>query len=155
MTPDRHGRDSSGASGAAGMTVLVTGGTGFLGTSLARRLLADGARVRVLARSPARAEALAEMGADIVPGDINDQPAVCRAVDGVQVVYHLAGPLLMPGIPAEEYMRTHVTGTKLLLETFLKPALPEPQTWLDLGCGWGAVGCVLAKARPGRQSAAV
>lgn len=39
-------------------------------------------------------------------------------------------------------------GTKLLLETFLKATLPEPQTWLDLGCGWGAVGCVLAKARP-------
>ena len=34
--------------------VLVTGGTGFLGTALARRLLADGARVRVLARSPPR-----------------------------------------------------------------------------------------------------
>lgn len=116
MTPGRDGRDSSGASGAEGMTVLVTGGTGFLGTSLARRLLADGARVRLLARSPARAEPLAEMGAEIVPGDINDQPAVCRAVDGVQVVYHLAGPLLMPGIPAEEYVRTHVTGTKLLLD---------------------------------------
>ena len=98
------------------MTVLVTGGTGFLGTSLARRLLADGARVRVLARSPAKAEPLAKMGAEIVLGDINDQPAVSRAADGAQVVYHLAGPLLVPGIPAEEYGRTHVTGTKLLLD---------------------------------------
>ena len=98
------------------MTVLVTGGTGFLGTSLARRLLADGARVRVLARSPAKAEPLAKMGAEIVPGDINDQPAVSRAADGAQVVYHLAGPLLVPGIPAEEYGRTHVAGTKLLLD---------------------------------------
>jgi nucleoside-diphosphate-sugar epimerase len=98
------------------MTVLVTGGTGFLGTSLARRLLADGARVRVLARSLAKAEPLAKMGADIVLGDINDQPAVSRAADGAQVVYHLAGPLLAPGVPAQEYGRTHVTGTKLLLD---------------------------------------
>lgn len=39
-------------------------------------------------------------------------------------------------------------GTKLLLETFLKQAPPEAGSWLDLGCGWGAVGCVLAKSRP-------
>jgi dihydroflavonol-4-reductase len=98
------------------MTVLVTGGTGFLGASLTRRLLADGARVRVLARSRAKAEPLASRGAEIVVGDINDQVAVRAAVDGVQVVYHLAGPLLVPGIPAEEYGRTHVSGTKLLLD---------------------------------------
>jgi 16S rRNA (guanine1207-N2)-methyltransferase len=39
-------------------------------------------------------------------------------------------------------------GSKLLLETFLPAAPTEAQTWLDLGCGWGAVGCVLAHARP-------
>ena len=98
------------------MTVLVTGGTGFLGASLTRRLLADGARVRVLARSRAKAEPLVGLGAEIVVGDINDQVAVRAAVDGVQLVYHLAGPLLVPGIPAEEYGRTHVSGTKLLLD---------------------------------------
>ncbi|HEX5303350.1 MAG TPA: NAD-dependent epimerase/dehydratase family protein [Streptosporangiaceae bacterium] len=116
MTPRPAGRDISGTPAASEMTVLVTGGTGFLGTSLGRRLLADGARVRVLARSAAKAGPLAEMGADIVLGDINDQPAVSRAVDGVQVVYHLAGPLLVPGISAGEYWRTHVTGTELLLD---------------------------------------
>jgi 16S rRNA (guanine1207-N2)-methyltransferase len=44
-------------------------------------------------------------------------------------------------------------GSKLLLETFLREnalreAAPEAQTWLDLGCGWGAVGCLLASVRP-------
>lgn len=39
-------------------------------------------------------------------------------------------------------------GTRLLVETFLSAAGPEAQTWLDLGCGWGAVGCLLARARP-------
>jgi nucleoside-diphosphate-sugar epimerase len=98
------------------VTALITGGTGFLGASLTRRLLSDGARVRVLARSPARAKPLADQGAEIVTGDINDQAAVRAAVDGMQVVYHLAGPLLLPGIPDTEYRRTHVLGTKLLLE---------------------------------------
>jgi nucleoside-diphosphate-sugar epimerase len=104
------------AAGTPPETALVTGGTGFLGTSLAQRLLSDGGRVRVLARSRAKAETLASLGADIVIGDINDRAAVGAAVDGVQVVYHLAGPLLVPGIPAAEYQRTHVLGTKLLLD---------------------------------------
>jgi nucleoside-diphosphate-sugar epimerase len=98
------------------VTALVTGGTGFLGTSLTRRLLFDGVRVRVLARSRAKAKPLADLGAEIVAGDINDRAAARAAVDGVQVVYHLAGPLLVPGIPAAEYRRTHVLGTKLLLD---------------------------------------
>jgi nucleoside-diphosphate-sugar epimerase len=98
------------------MTALVTGGTGFLGASLTHRLLADGERVRVLARSPARAKPLAALGADIVIGDIGDRAAVQAAVDGARVIYHLAGPLLAPGIPAEEYGRTHVLGTKLLMD---------------------------------------
>jgi nucleoside-diphosphate-sugar epimerase len=104
------------APGMPPVTVLVTGGTGFLGASLTRRLLCDGTRVRVLARSPAKAQPLADLGAEIVTGDITDRASVRGAVDGVQVVYHLAGPLLVPGIPASEYRRTHVTGTELLLD---------------------------------------
>ena len=101
-------------------TVLVTGGTGFLGASLVRRLLADGARVRVLARSGARGKPLADLGAEIVAGDITDRSAVRAALDGVAVVHHLAGPLLVPGIPAAEYRRAHVTGTKVLLACCLE-----------------------------------
>jgi nucleoside-diphosphate-sugar epimerase len=97
------------------MTVLVTGATGFLGTSLARRLLSDGARVRVLARSPAKAKPLQDRGAEVVVGAITDRTAVAAAVDGATVVYHLAGRLFLPGVPATEYYRTHVEGTELLL----------------------------------------
>ena len=39
-------------------------------------------------------------------------------------------------------------GTRLLVETFLESADEDAATWLDLGCGWGAVGCLLARARP-------
>jgi nucleoside-diphosphate-sugar epimerase len=98
------------------VTALVTGGTGFLGASLTHRLLSDGIRVRVLARSGARAKPLAHLGAEIVIVDINDRVAVRAAVDSTQVIYHLAGPLLVPGIPAVEYRRTHVLGTELLLD---------------------------------------
>ncbi|HUY48243.1 MAG TPA: SDR family NAD(P)-dependent oxidoreductase [Streptosporangiaceae bacterium] len=95
--------------------MLVTGATGFLGSSLARRLLSHGARVRVLARSQEKAKPLADRGAQVVAGDITDRDAVRAAVDGAEVVYHLAGRLFVPGVPAGEYQRTHVEGTKLLL----------------------------------------
>src|SRR5262249_35830222 len=92
------------------------GGTGFLGTALARRLLADDARVRVLARSAARAGELAALGAEITIGDIADQAAVRAAADGIRTVYHLAGPLLIPCTPAAGYYRAHVLGTETVLD---------------------------------------
>ena len=93
----------------------VTGATGFLGASLVRRLIADGARVRVLARSAVKARALSDAGAELVVGDVGDAAAVAAAVDGAGVVYHLAGRLFEPGVASSEYERTHVEGTKLLL----------------------------------------
>jgi nucleoside-diphosphate-sugar epimerase len=106
---------ADGPGAAVGTAVLVTGGTGFLGAALVRRLLADGARVRVLARSPAKAQPLADRGAQIVAGDITDRAVVQAAVDEAELIYHLAGRLLVPGIPARDYRRTHVGGTGLLL----------------------------------------
>lgn len=118
MTERPAGATPAGArpagTGPAG-TVLVTGATGFLGSSLVRRLLSDGARVRVLVRSPGRAAWLASGGAEVIPGDITDRAAVRAAVTGADVIYHLAGRLFQPGVPASDYRRTHVTGTKLLL----------------------------------------
>jgi nucleoside-diphosphate-sugar epimerase len=106
-------------------TVLVTGATGFLGVSLVRRLLSDGARVRVLVRSPMKAEQLADHGAQVVVGDITDLTAVREGTDGVGVVYHLAGRLLIPDVAAAEYQRTHVEGTKRLLACCRKVASLE------------------------------
>lgn len=96
-------------------TVLVTGATGFLGTRLVRRLLWAGVRVRVLVRSAAVAQSLAERGVAVVLGEITDRGKLRDAVDGATVIYHLAGRLLIPGVPAAEYHRTHVEGTKVLL----------------------------------------
>jgi nucleoside-diphosphate-sugar epimerase len=96
--------------------VLITGATGFLGGSLLSRLLAEGVPVRALVRSPAKARELAVQGVETIVGDVSDPGAVKRAVDNVAVVYHLAGKLLEPGEPPDEYRRTHVHGTRLLLE---------------------------------------
>jgi nucleoside-diphosphate-sugar epimerase len=98
------------------VTALVTGATGFLGRPLVDRLLADSEQVRVLARASSKAALLRARGVDVVVGDITNKLAVADALDGVAVVYHLAGRLLVPGIPASEYRATHVEGTKVLLD---------------------------------------
>ena len=102
------------------MRVLVTGATGFLGAGLVRRLLRDGVPVRVLVRSPIKAKPLVDAGAEAMVGDITDTSAVDAALDDVVVVFHLAGRLLIPGVPDAEYRKTHVEGTKVLLASCQK-----------------------------------
>lgn len=74
----------------ADQRVLITGATGFLGGALALRLLADGAHVRALARSPDKADTLRESGVEVVQGDVTDPESLRRAADGCGVVFHAA-----------------------------------------------------------------
>ncbi|HEY8858337.1 MAG TPA: NAD-dependent epimerase/dehydratase family protein [Gaiellales bacterium] len=71
--------------------VLVTGATGFVGGAIARRLLADGRTIRVLARTPAAAAALEALGAEVAAGDVLEPDTVERAARGCEIVYHAAG----------------------------------------------------------------
>jgi nucleoside-diphosphate-sugar epimerase len=95
--------------------ILVTGATGFLGSSLVARLVDQGSRVRVLVRQAVQAEQQADRGVEVVVGDITDPAAVQAAVDDVAVVYHLAGKLFAPGVPPSAYRRIHIQGTSVLL----------------------------------------
>jgi dihydroflavonol-4-reductase len=72
-------------------SVLVTGGTGFLGRALVERLLRHGDQVKALARSDASASALAAMGAEPVRGDVLDRDSLVAAMRGCDLVYHAAG----------------------------------------------------------------
>ena len=73
------------------MKSLVTGATGFVGSHLAEALRSRGDEVTALARSPAKAAALAPLGIRVVHGDLHDREALARAVEGQDVVYHVAG----------------------------------------------------------------
>jgi len=66
--------------------ILVTGGTGNLGTEVVRRLRARQLAVRVLTRAPERARHLAGEGVEIVVGDARDGRSVVRAMGGVRTV---------------------------------------------------------------------
>jgi len=71
--------------------ILVTGGAGFVGATLVRRLAASGYRVRVLDNLSTGDEAhLAGVDAELVKGDIRDVDALDGALDGVDAIIHLA-----------------------------------------------------------------
>lgn len=70
--------------------ILVTGGAGFIGSHLVRRLVEQGERVRVLERPTARVDHLPLDRIDVIFGDIRSQESVRRAVQGCREVYHLA-----------------------------------------------------------------
>jgi nucleoside-diphosphate-sugar epimerase len=101
--------------------VVVTGGTGYLGSHAIAALAGAGHRMRVLARSPERvATALAPLGVDgveSVPGDVTDAAAVQRALDGADAVLHAASVFSMDARRAEEMRSVNVHGTDIVLGT--------------------------------------
>ena len=95
---------------------LITGATGFTGSSLARALADAGEPVRVLVRSAAKARGMLPPAVEIVEGDITDPAAVTRAVSGAGVIYHLVAVYREAKHRDAEYARIHVEATRLLLD---------------------------------------
>jgi uncharacterized protein YbjT (DUF2867 family) len=75
------------------VTVLVTGGTGFIGPKVVHALRAHGHEVRALVRRPERATQLAAWGAELVTGDVTNPASLRAAVDGCTHVVHLVAIL--------------------------------------------------------------
>lgn len=95
------------------MRYLVTGGGGFLGQNLVRRLLDRGDEVVVLGRS--RYPRLEDWNVPCVRGDVRDPEAVAKALDGVQGVFHVAAKVGYWGRYAD-YEDINVGGTQTLLD---------------------------------------
>lgn len=99
------------------MQALVTGGTGFVGSHLVRRLLARGHRVISLDKNPGLFDdELRSLGATLISGSVTDVDAVDRVVTGSEVVYHLASPFGDILQPDAAYWDIEVNGTRNVLE---------------------------------------
>src|SRR6056297_359542 len=72
------------------MTVLVTGGTGFVGSAVVRRLLQGGQQVRALVRAGRDHTNLDGLDVDRVVGDLTDAASLKRAAAGCDTLYHVA-----------------------------------------------------------------
>jgi nucleoside-diphosphate-sugar epimerase len=95
------------------MKALVTGATGFVGSHLAEALRGRGDEVTALVRSPRKAEALGPLGVRVVAGDLDDAGSLARAVEGQEVVFHVAG--LVAARSESEFMRCNRDGTASLV----------------------------------------
>jgi dihydroflavonol-4-reductase len=97
------------------MTVLVTGGTGFVGAAVVRGLLADGRAVRVLARPGGDRRNLAGLEVAIAEGDLTDKASLARAVAGCRELYHVAADYRLWARDPETLFRANVEGTRDIL----------------------------------------
>ncbi len=109
------------------MKVFVTGGTGFIGGAVVRQLRARGDEVVCLARNPEKGKAAAELGCEIVAGDLADEGAIRAGMAGCDAVIHAAA-IYEVGIPASEraaMKEANVGGTERVLGAALEAKIPK------------------------------
>src|SRR3954452_5812145 len=105
-------------------TAFVTGGSGFVGGALIRRLAREGWTVRALARSDRSVESVERAGAEAVRGDLDDVNAMRAGADGADVFHHAAAKVEDFGDPAD-FQRVTVQGTKNALEAARDAKVPR------------------------------
>jgi len=100
-----------------GKRVCVTGGTGFLGFTIVRQLVALDSHVRSLSLEPPAAHPLFSLGSvERFVGDIRRASLVHEACQGCDVIFHTAGPVAVWGPALPQVREIHVTGTRNVLE---------------------------------------
>jgi len=98
------------------MRVALTGGSGVVGSVLARHLVSSGHEVRALARSDDAARRVAGVGATPVRGDVLDEPSVEHLVGGCDTVFHVAGVNELCSMDPGRMWRVNVDGTRIVLD---------------------------------------
>lgn len=99
------------------MKVLVTGGTGFTGKALVKRLLDEDHEVVALDyKEGLKTRELREWGADVRIGSVTDPDVVAECMKGVEVVHHLAAAFREMNVPDSYYHEVNVDGTRNTLD---------------------------------------
>ncbi len=101
--------------------VVVTGGGGFIGSAIVRRLLEGGDRVTVIGRS--KYPELAAQGVRCLQGDISDRNFMDHALQGADLVFHVAAKAGIWG-PWKEYEKTNIQGTAACIHGCRKNGVP-------------------------------
>jgi len=108
------------------MKILVTGGTGFTGKALVKRLLEDGHQVVALDyKEGLKTQELREWGAEVVIGSVTDRELVNTAMQGVEVVQHLAAAFREMNVPESHYDDVNIQGTRNVLEAAEKEGVKK------------------------------
>lgn len=96
---------------------LVTGGSGFIGSHLARALAERGDELRLLARRRSDLTHLSELEFERATGDVTDRRAVRRAMEGVDRVFHVAGRTSLRAADRQVVFDTNVRGSRVVFES--------------------------------------
>lgn len=100
--------------------VSVTGGTGFVGSHLIKRLVAEGKKVRALVRCVDKAKEKLPAAVEFFQGDLSRPETLAPFLKGAGTVFHLASILQEPSTPDSVFWKVHVEGTRHLLEAALQ-----------------------------------
>ncbi len=109
------------------MRVFVTGGTGFIGGHVVRKLRARGDEVRALVRDPEKGRTLADLGCELEQGDLSDEAVIRAGLDGCDALIHGAA-VYKVGIPEGEHRamyEANVLGTERVLRAALAAKTPK------------------------------
>ena len=98
------------------MNTFVTGGTGFVGSMVVRKLVEAGHSVRVLARPTSDLRQLKGLPLTIIPGDLADSDGLRQGMQGCDWVFHVAALYSYWGHPWEEFYQSNVEGTRRALQ---------------------------------------
>jgi len=107
----------------ANTAVLVTGGSGFIGSAVVRALVAAGARVRALVRPESDTRNLAGLPVETRLGDLLDSAALQRALDGCEALFHVAADYRLWVPQPERMYQVNVDGTRALMQAALRQRL--------------------------------
>jgi nucleoside-diphosphate-sugar epimerase len=98
------------------LRVLVTGGSGFTGSHLARDLRARGYDVRALVRDASRGDELRAAGVELATGDLRDASTIRRAAAGVDVIYNIAALYRQAGLSDSTYHEVNAAAVGAVIE---------------------------------------
>lgn len=107
------------------MKVLVTGGTGFVGSQIVAALVRRGDAVRVLRRANSKLVMLEGLPVEHILGDVLEPEAVARAVAGCGCVFHVAAVSSYWRSQREQVYRVNVEGTRIVMEACLAAGVPR------------------------------
>ena len=105
------------------MRALVTGATGFVGSAVARALVAAGWQVRALVRAGSDHRNLQQLPVDMVAGDLADDASLDRALADCQALFHLAADYRLGAPEPQQLYRTNVDGTRNILSAARRAAV--------------------------------
>ncbi len=98
------------------MKCFVTGATGFLGSHVARQLLARGADLRLLMRATSRTDNIDDLAADRVVGDLRDPESLKKGMAGCEFVFHVAADYRLWALNGQDLYDSNVEGTRNILQ---------------------------------------